>query len=192
MKPKQAKTRPVVTHRKPAGPFGVALREHRDALGISAGDLAADIGLTRAWLSKLELGQARVPQEVVQGLEKSLRARGVTGTLGLRAAADAQNEQLAAGNVTIEDERPANDVALPPGLLVNPPPPPERRNLRVALGISQKKMAELMGVAHLERVQEYETDNPKRAHSPTKHVWTLLELALGRHPRYELRERKGR
>ena len=70
-------------------------------------------------------------------------------------------------------------------IIIQSPSPAEIRKTREAAGLTQLQAAKLAGFGSSVRVSEVETGTSKMPATR----WTLMLLALGKHPHYTLGER---
>ncbi len=73
-------------------PFGKAVRNARMEIGVRLKDMADYLGVSSAYLSAVETGNKKVPEDLVQQVVRYVSDRGLDGSEILRAAARTQQE----------------------------------------------------------------------------------------------------
>lgn len=73
-------------------------------------------------------------------------------------------------------------------ILIEPPAGEEIRKIRNGLGITQPKMAKLLGLTGKTHISKYENDAKK----PSIHTWTMWLLIINQHPYFSMRKKANK
>jgi hypothetical protein len=113
--------------------FGKAVRKARiDADNVTLGSMAAELNTTPSFLSALEMGRKKIPNDWVERIESFFRKRGISG-LRLRELADLANK-----SVSLQGLSPAQQMLVAGFARVNLDQV-ELENLKQLLALKQKE-----------------------------------------------------
>lgn len=84
-------------------PFGKAVRKARLDADVTLGEMAAELGVTSAFLSSIENGRKKVPQDLVPEVQKFLEKRHIAAP-SLQSLADVSNESVSLEGLSPEHQ----------------------------------------------------------------------------------------